>query len=223
MSDTSFIDTRKNITEPMSNRAFIESHIVNESRLSDSELRSLIKAAQDGDKSAITQVVNHCLRYVFYMALKHKRPDYQLEDIFDDGVVAILKSIKGYDPDRENAAGFLTYASSAIENEIRKSYHPDENNESLEYCEAEPVHDLDLEQRMLRNDLDAVLSMLPEEQYAFMNCFYGLNGYMRQSIQSIADKYEVSRDHVNRVLKKGRESLKSNKRARNIWECYGDR
>ena len=56
-----------------------------------------------------------------------------------------------------------------------------------------------------------------------MNSFYGLNGHMRQSIQSIADKFDVSRDHVNRVLKQGRESLKASKRARQIWESYDDK
>ena len=77
-----------------------------------------------------------------------------------------------------------------------------------------------MEKKWGKDALDIVLMRFPEEERKYLQNYYGLNDSEPLSIPKIAEMNNVSRDHVNRVLKNGRERLACNKDARDLWESY---
>ena len=79
--------------------------------------RDLIKKAQNGDAKARDRLVKHNLKLVLKIAHRFKNEDYSLQDLFQIGVIGLIKAIKGFDLNRN--VKFSTYAFSRITGEIR--------------------------------------------------------------------------------------------------------
>lgn len=85
--------------------------------LSEEETRYYIRLAQQGDKSALEKVVEHNLRLVLKVSYRFKNFAYDLQDLFQVGVIGIIKAVEGFDLERE--IKFSTYAVAKIIGEIR--------------------------------------------------------------------------------------------------------
>ncbi|MFW5981881.1 MAG: SigB/SigF/SigG family RNA polymerase sigma factor [Halanaerobiaceae bacterium] len=76
-----------------------------------------IKKAQSGDQRALTRVVEHNLKLVLKVTYRFKNTGYDLQDLFQIGVIGLIKAVNGFDIDR--GFKFSTYAVSKIIGEIR--------------------------------------------------------------------------------------------------------
>ncbi len=85
--------------------------------LDEEETRYYIKLAQSGEESAVDKIANHNLRLVLKVSYRFKITDYDLEDLFQVGVIGLIKAIKGFDLNR--GVKFSTYAVSKIIGEIK--------------------------------------------------------------------------------------------------------
>lgn len=85
--------------------------------LSDEETKHYIKLAQEGNEKSLEKVVEHNLRLVLKVAYRFKSSGYELQDLFQIGVIGLIKAVKGYDINR--GFKFSTYAVSKIIGEIR--------------------------------------------------------------------------------------------------------
>ncbi|QTL98481.1 SigB/SigF/SigG family RNA polymerase sigma factor [Iocasia frigidifontis] len=85
--------------------------------LSEEETRYYIRLAQQGDKSALEKVVEHNLRLVLKVSYRFKNSGYDLQDLFQVGVIGIIKAVEGFDLER--GIKFSTYAVAKIIGEIR--------------------------------------------------------------------------------------------------------
>lgn len=85
--------------------------------LSQEETLSLIKMAQEGDKDALDKVVKHNLKLVLKATYRFKNTGYDLQDLFQTGVIGLIKAVSGFDADK--GFRFSTYAVSKIIGEIR--------------------------------------------------------------------------------------------------------
>lgn len=85
--------------------------------LDEETTREYIEAAQNGDKKALETLVEHNLRLVLKITYRFKNRDYDLQDLFQIGVIGLIKAIEAFDLDRNNK--FSTYAFSRITGEIR--------------------------------------------------------------------------------------------------------
>ena len=85
--------------------------------LSSAETRHLLKQAQQGNEQALDRLVEHNLRLVLKVTYRYKNTGYELQDLFQIGVIGLIKAIKAFDLERENK--FSTYAFSRIIGEIR--------------------------------------------------------------------------------------------------------
>ncbi len=85
--------------------------------LTEEETRTYIEKAQEGDKKALDKVVEHNLKLVLKVTYRYKNLDYNLQDLFQIGVVGLIKAVKGFDLKRD--VKFSTYAFSRILGEIR--------------------------------------------------------------------------------------------------------
>ncbi len=227
MSHTKEINTNINRSELLSNKAFVLHLLTPVPRLSKSELEALVLNAKSGDVKATEQVVKACLRLVYSMAAKCAWTENALDDRFQDGAEGLLKSFNSYDP--EKGASFITHAIPWIRKYLSRSKDREkESYESLEFDEdfqSDAEHPfvtddsdrLDLEQKWVKNDLEIILMRYPEEERTYLQNYYGLNDREPLSIPKIAQKSNVSRFHVQRVLEKGRERLRKDKAVRDLW------
>ena len=85
--------------------------------LSPEETNYLIRQAQQGDKDALDKVVRHNLRLVLKATYRFKNTGYDLQDLFQTGVIGLIKAVNGFE--EEKGFRFSTYAVSRIIGEIR--------------------------------------------------------------------------------------------------------
>lgn len=85
--------------------------------LSNEKLFQLIELAQEGDESALNKVVEHNLKLVLKVTYRFKSSGYELQDLFQIGVIGLIKAVKGFDISK--GFKFSTYAVSKIIGEIR--------------------------------------------------------------------------------------------------------
>lgn len=85
--------------------------------LDEEETRDCIKKAQNGDEKALDKLVEHNLRLVLKITYRFKNTSYDLQDLFQIGVVGLIKAVHGFDLNR--GVKFSTYAVSRIIGQIR--------------------------------------------------------------------------------------------------------
>lgn len=85
--------------------------------LDEETTRKYLKEAQNGDKEALDKLVEHNLKLVLKITYRFKNRDYNLQDLFQIGVIGLIKAIEAFDLNKDNK--FSTYAFSRIIGEIR--------------------------------------------------------------------------------------------------------
>lgn len=93
--------------------------------LSHSEMLELFKEYQNGDLSAKEELVNGNLKLVLSILRKYNRRVDNLDDLFQIGVVGLIKAVDNFDLKHE--VKFSTYAVLMIEGEIKR-YIRDNNS-----------------------------------------------------------------------------------------------
>lgn len=78
--------------------------------LTDEELRSLLVKAKEGDEQARLIILRSVIRRVIFLAQRYARPDI-LDDLIQEGSMAVMKAIDAFNPDQAKGCSFVTYAS----------------------------------------------------------------------------------------------------------------
>lgn len=68
--------------------------------LADSELRSLITLAQNGDRNALNRVINANLRIVFSISKRWANMGLDFEDVLQEGNIGLIAAVKTFDVSR---------------------------------------------------------------------------------------------------------------------------
>jgi RNA polymerase sporulation-specific sigma factor len=85
--------------------------------------KSLIKRAKEGDRDAVSELIQKNLYMAHKIASKYINSYQEYEDLVNDGIVGMLIAIKKYDLKYNNK--FSTFAYYYIRNEIRRSFIKD--------------------------------------------------------------------------------------------------
>ncbi|RSL34616.1 RNA polymerase sporulation sigma factor SigF [Salibacterium salarium] len=91
--------------------------------LQDDKVRELIKDSQNGDKTARDEIVNKNTRLVWSVVQRFINRGYEAEDLFQIGVIGLIKSIDKFDLSYE--VKFSTYAVPMIIGEIQRFIRDD--------------------------------------------------------------------------------------------------
>lgn len=84
----------------------------------DEELK-LIKEAQKGNKKSQNKLIMHYLKFVLtYINPCKYNSRYDEEDLFQEGVIALIRSIKSFKPEKDVLFG--TYAILNLKNQLNK-------------------------------------------------------------------------------------------------------
>lgn len=91
--------------------------------LSEKETLRLLKKARKGDLKARERLVNCNYRLVFNIIKRFEGRGFDLEDLFQIGVIGLLKAVDNFDPDY--GVRFSTYAVPMIIGEIKRFLRDD--------------------------------------------------------------------------------------------------
>ena len=185
-----------------------------------------LEALQRGEEKAKSQLVEHNLRLVVYIARRFENTGILLEDLISIGTIGLMKAISTYRLDKK--IKLATYASRCIENEIlmfiRKTA-----KEKTEVSLDEPINlDGDGNELLLgdilgteeegvfkplEEDVDLTvlrqsLRELPQRERELINMRFGLEGRREMTQKEAAQQMGISQSYISRLEKRIMQRLK---------------
>ncbi len=194
--------------------------------LSQEEESSAISLLESGDERAKTELVEHNLRLVVYIAKKFEGSGIDGDDLVSVGTIGLIKAINSFKSDKN--IKLATYASRCIENEIlmylrRMSRQKQEvsfdeplntdweGNELLLSdvmgTDADAVYS-DIEGGVERELLKSSLNKLSSREQVIMKMRFGLDGGEGMTQKDVADELGISQSYISRLEKKIISKLK---------------
>lgn len=187
---------------------------------SSDEERVRLELLEGGDANAKSELVEHNLRLVVYIAKKFEGAGTDGDDLVSVGTIGLIKAIDSFRPDKN--IKLATYASRCIENEIlmylrrltriRQEISFDEplntdweGNELLLSdvmgTDADAVYS-DIEGGVERELLKNSLSRLSAREQKIMRMRFGLDGREEMTQKDVADALGISQSYISRLEKK---------------------
>ena len=193
------------------------------------EKRMLEKLALDGSMDeferaecdlAKSELIQHNLRLVVYIARKFDNTGVENDDLISIGTIGLIKAINSFRSDKN--IKLATYASRCIENEIlmylrraarmKSEVSFDEplncdfdGNELLLSdvlgTSAESVYG-DIESNAEKEQLKEALTKLSDRERKIMFLRFGLNGGEEMTQKDVADLLGISQSYISRLEKK---------------------
>jgi len=117
--------------------------------------RELIFRLRDGEENALAVLVSRYMRVVHAKAKSYSIQGYETDDIVQEGLIGFLQAVEKYDADFD--CSFYTYASTCIDNRIRKAMQYANTNKFKCIDRSISIDDLPVEEKL--NDSSAT----PEE------------------------------------------------------------
>lgn len=185
-----------------------------------------ISLLESGDEKAKSELVEHNLRLVVYIAKKFEGSGADGDDLVSVGTIGLIKAINSFRSDKN--IKLATYASRCIENEILMYLRRTVKLKS-EISFDEPLNtDFEGNELLLSDilgtDSDAVyggvessvekellreaLKKLPERERKIMYMRFGLGGREEMTQKDVADSLGISQSYISRLEKKIIERLK---------------
>ena len=183
------------------------------------------------DEMAKSQLVEHNLRLVVYIAKKFDNTSVGVEDLISIGTIGLIKAINTFNPKKN--IKLATYASRCIENEILM-YLRRNNKTKLEVSIDEPLNvdwdgnelllsDIlgtdedviyrDLEDEVEKKLLNTAISRLSPRERQIVKLRFGLSGEEGEegeemTQKEVADLMGISQSYISRLEKKIMKRLK---------------
>lgn len=186
------------------------------------EARAIAGLGTGNDQFAKSQLIEHNLRLVVYIAKKFDNTGVGVEDLISIGTIGLIKAINSYNPEKN--IKLATYASRCIENEILM-YLRRNSKTRLEVSIDEPLNvdwdgnelllsdilgtDEDVIYRDIETDVERSLLMtaiagLTGRERMIIELRFGLNtaGGEEKTQKEVADMLGISQSYISRLEKK---------------------
>ncbi|AEF94983.1 RNA polymerase, sigma 28 subunit, FliA/WhiG subfamily [Desulfotomaculum nigrificans CO-1-SRB] len=193
--------------------------------LSAEEEQELLSRLQQGDQPARSVLVERNLRLVATIANKHKDRGIDKQDLFQVGVIGLIKAVNTFNPARTNK--FATYAGVCIENEMRMMLRKNKDeyrclslSEPLDYDkEGNPLElqdtlmadDVPVDEQVVHNleteRLGAAMQKLTPRERVVINLRFGLNGGRELTQREVGKQLNISRSFISRIESKSISKL----------------
>ena len=190
------------------NITFVE----NSKKMSDEEIIEKINA---GEYELLHVIISRYTPVVKYHAKGFASNDSDIEDLVQDGLIALYSAVKGYSSDK---ASFSTFASLCIKRAMigenraagRKKRVPAELCSSLdeapELAGVKSAENEFIEKESLKTLTDSIRLELSEFEYKVLSAFLAGHTY-----SAIAEEYGVAVKSVDNALKRIRSKLRNKK------------
>lgn len=188
--------------------------------LSHDEETELLYRLENGDMSVKTQLIEHNLRLVVYIARKFENTGIYIEDLISIGTIGLIKAINTFKPSKN--IKLATYASRCIENEILMYLRKNSNARS-EVSIDEPLNvdwdgnelllsdilgtENDIICRNIENEVDksllkSALKQLNVRERQIMEMRFGLGNKNTKTQKEVADLLGISQSYISRLEKR---------------------
>ena len=201
----------------------------------DEEADAISKLGTQDEKGAKSQLIEHNLRLVVYIAKKFDNTGVGVEDLISIGTIGLIKAINSYNPEKN--IKLATYASRCIENEILMHFRNDKKNsknvsldESIGFDkEGNEITIVDVLKTSNPDYIDSIntkdnivklnkyINVLSDREKKIIIKRYGLYGEKEITQKKVADELNISRSYVSRIEKRAltkllREFIRNNHR-----------
>ena len=185
-----------------------------------------IAALERGEEAARSQLIEHNLRLVVFIAKRFENTGVNLEDLISIGTIGLIKSINTFQSGKN--IKLATYASRCIENEILMHLRKI-SAQKTEVSFDEPLNtdwdgnelllsdilgtDVDEVSRALEDDAERqmlleALSCLTEREQRIIALRFGLPGGRAYTQKEVADLLGISQSYISRLEKRILERLR---------------
>lgn len=173
-----------------------------------------------GDVSVRSELIEHNLRLVVYIARKFESSGIGIEDLSSIGTIGLIKAVNTFDPNKN--IKLATYASRCIENEILMTLRRTSRLKS-EVSFDEPLNvdwdgnelllsdvlgtDGDMIYRELEEEVDrkllrAAITRLSAREKLIMEMRFGLCGHEVRTQKEVAEVLGISQSYISRLEKR---------------------
>ena len=185
-----------------------------------------IAALERGEEAARSQLIEHNLRLVVFIAKRFENTGVNLEDLISIGTIGLIKSINTFQSGKN--IKLATYASRCIENEILMHLRKI-SAQKTEVSFDEPLNtdwdgnelllsdilgtDVDEVSRALEDDAERqmlleALSCLTEREQRIIALRFGLPGGREYTQKEVAERMGISQSYISRLEKRIIERLR---------------
>lgn len=194
----------------------------------DEEAKAIADLGGEFDKQAKSELIEHNLRLVVYIAKRFDNTGVGVEDLISIGTIGLIKAINSYNPEKN--IKLATYASRCIENEILM-YLRRNSKTKAEVSIDEPLNvdwdgnelllsdilgteeDIiykDLENEAERKMLNKAIDKLNDRERLIVDLRYGLSASdgEEKTQKEVADMLGISQSYISRLEKKIIKRLK---------------
>ena len=206
--------------------AYVSQREVLPKALTPDEEEALIERLRQKDESARSELIEHNLRLVVYIAKKFESSGADIDDLISVGAIGLIKAVQSYDVSKN--IKLATYASRCIENEILMFIRK-KTKQNYEVSLDEPLnYDKDgnelLLSDILESDVDEAnvelekssenkilwnaIRRLNAREQKIMELRFGLNGDEENTQKEVADILGISQSYISRIEKKILSRLK---------------
>ena len=206
--------------------AYVSQREVLPKALTPDEEEALIERLRQKDESARSELIEHNLRLVVYIAKKFESSGADIDDLISVGAIGLIKAVQSYDVSKN--IKLATYASRCIENEILMFIRK-KTKQNYEVSLDEPLnYDKDgnelLLSDILESDVDEAnvelekssenkilwnaIRRLNAREQKIMELRFGLNGDEENTQKEVADMLGISQSYISRIEKKILSRLK---------------
>ena len=206
--------------------AYVSQREVLPKALTPDEEEALIERLRQKDESARSELIEHNLRLVVYIAKKFESTGADIDDLISVGAIGLIKAVQSYDVSKN--IKLATYASRCIENEILMFIRK-KTKQNYEVSLDEPLnYDKDgnelLLSDILESDVDEAnvelekssenkilwnaIRRLNAREQKIMELRFGLNGDEENTQKEVADMLGISQSYISRIEKKILSRLK---------------
>ena len=187
----------------------------------------LLKLLELGDESVKTDLIEHNLRLVVFVAKKFIPTGHSIDDLISIGSIGLIKAVNSYKLDKN--IKLATYATRCIENEILM-YLRKTNKQKNEVSLDEPIKkssegtelylsdvicgaDSETMLKAIEDNIEHKLLMesikkLSPREKEIMIMRFGLMDGEEQTQKDVADKLNISQSYISRLEKKIIDRLK---------------
>ncbi len=185
-----------------------------------------ILALAGGDEAARSELIEHNLRLVVFIAKRFENTGVNLEDLISIGTIGLIKAINTFQP--QKGIKLATYATRCIENEILMHLRKISSQRS-EVSFDEPLNtdwdgnelllsdilgtDVDEVSRPLEDDADKkvlmeAVSSLTDRERQIIALRFGLSDGKEYTQKEVADLLGISQSYISRLEKRILERLR---------------
>jgi len=178
-------------------------------RLRIEETSELLKRMHNGDESARARLISGNLRLVSNVAWKHVVRDGDYDELFSEGVLAMMQAIDDYEPSESYPylSGYVGLKVNARIGFIAKKLSRKRASEHSFgfYISVTPTNAFKIveDRCSARQSCDIMMKRLTEKEKLCVERYFGMNEFgEKMSIEEIAKVQGVTKERVRQIIRK---------------------